>query len=136
MTRFATSNTEVVTAVLQGYADRGVFRGFSAMPSARGCEYRFSWLTRRPMVVGFKAASNVLRFSRLFPDVQSYAGLPGDLRALVAGRSARDVPAHKRLDRRRATMTASIKDGHWSLAAAVRGSNHEYATRMALNLVN
>ena len=46
------------------------------------------------------------------------------------------LAAHKRLDARRATVASSLRGNDWSLTMKVRGSNYEYATRAALNLVN
>ena len=138
MTKFRKADpASVVTSVLQGYADRGVFRGFSSTRSSQGRhEYRFTWLTRRPMIVAFDPQTSVLTFKGLLPSARSAAGMVDDLQRLVASRSARDVPSNKRLDRRRAILAAATRQGDWSLAATVRGSNHEYATRLALNLVN
>jgi hypothetical protein len=127
----------VINETLRGYADRGVFRGFSETRDARGrLEYRFSWLTRRPMAVVFHPATNVLAFRTLLPGARAYAGLVRELNGLVKSRTARDLPAHKRLDRRRATLAASVRQGGWSLATTIRGANHEYATRFALHLIN
>jgi hypothetical protein len=125
---------EIVTRTLQRYAERGVFRGFSVTPGR--LEYRFSWLTRRPMTLRFDPRTGVLSFRRLFPGVTTRAGMVADLHAAVAGRANRELPAHKRLDRRRVTLTSSVRDGHWSLMTTIRGANHEYAIRQTLNLVN
>jgi hypothetical protein len=55
---------------------------------------------------------------------------------MVAERATRSVPDHKRVDARRARLTASITKGDFSLAIAIRGANHEYAVKRALNLIN
>ena len=59
-----------------------------------------------------------------------------DLGALVAARVSRTLPAHKRLDARRARGSCAIRRGDWSLAVHIRGANHEYAVRKAVNLIN
>ncbi|OFW24735.1 MAG: hypothetical protein A3H97_20150 [Acidobacteria bacterium RIFCSPLOWO2_02_FULL_65_29] len=137
MTKFRSRDpSEIVTATLQGYADRGVFRGFSVAPGPRGRQaYRFTWLTRRPTALSFDPRTGVLGFNGLFP-ARSRPGMAADLRALVAGVASRERPAHKRLDARRATVSSSLRRGDWSLTMKVKGSNHAYATRAALNLVN
>lgn len=128
---------DIVTATLRRYADRGVFRGFSIAPDSRGRQaYRFTWLTRQPTSLAFNPRTGGLRFSSLLPAVHSRPGMAADLRTLVAGVASRERPAHKRLDRRRATASSSLRGGDWSLRVAIRGANHEYATRAALNLVN
>jgi hypothetical protein len=127
---------DAITPTLQQYADRGVFRGFSVTrrPSGR-CEYRFTWLTRRPTTIDYDSSARALTFRRLLPAVRSRRMI-GDLNALVANRASRDLPSHKRLDRRKATLACSVRRGDWSLKATIRGRNDEYATRVALNLVN
>ena len=88
---------------LQAYADRGVFRGFRATPAPRGrVEYRFHWLTRTPMSATFDARRRVLSFASLLPGIDRATA--AELRALVAGRTTRALPSHKRLDARRAAM--------------------------------
>jgi hypothetical protein len=126
-----------VTETLQSYADRGVFRGFSVSSGPRGrFDYRFTWITRQPMSVIFDPKAGVISFPRLFPDATSRGAMVADLRALVAGRTARGLPAHKRIDLRRARLTTRLHAGSWDLAVTVRGSNHEYATRFAINMIN
>ena len=58
---------DVVTSTLQGYADRGVFRGFrSERVSGGRVRYTFGWLTRVPMTVVFDPARSVLAFPAVF----------------------------------------------------------------------
>ena len=128
--------TDPVTASLRRYADRGVFRGFRAVPGARGrVDYVFLWLLRRPMTATFDPRRGVLVFPALFPEVTTPA-MAAELKDLVTQRSTRDQPAHKRLDGRRARMTCALRKGTWSLTVTIRGANHDYAVRGALNLIN
>lgn len=126
-----------VTAALRAYADRGVFRGFRAMPSARGrAGYEFVWLLGRPMHARFDAGRGLLTFPALFPCVDPRSPMAAGLDALVRARTGRGQPAHKRVDARRARLSSAVKKGGWSLAVHVRGKNHEYAVQRALNLIN
>ena len=132
----STGASEPVTAAFRHYADRGVFRGFRATPAAGGrVDYQFHWLTRQPMHAHV-SRRGVLTFPALLPHVSGHPGLAPELKRMVAERSTRAVPAHKRIDARRARLTASIRRGDFSIAIAVRGANHEYAVKHALNLVN
>jgi hypothetical protein len=126
-----------VSAVFQQYADRGVFRGFRASSGPRGrVDYQFLWLLRRPMTAVFEPRRGVLTFPALFPGVDASSAMVAGLRSLVAGRSRRDQPAHKRLDARRARVSCAVRKGDCSLAVQIRGANHEYAVRAVLNLAN
>lgn len=128
--------TDPVSTALQRYADRGVFRGFRAVPGPRGrVDYVFLWLLRRPMTAAFDARRGVLVFPALFPAVSSPA-MAAELKDLVVQRSTRDQPAHKRIDGRRARFTCALRKGTWTLTVTIRGANHDYAVRHALNLIN
>ncbi len=126
-----------MSAALQQYADRGVFRGFRATPGPRGrVEYRFMWLLRRPMHAVFDPRRGMLTFATLFPGVDASSEMVAGLKALVASRSKTGQPAHKRIDARRARLSCATRKGDWSLSVQIRGANHEYAVRRALNLIN
>lgn len=122
---------------MRQYADRGVFRGFRATEGTRGrVEYQFMWLLKRPMRALFDARRGVLAFPALFPGAGAQPAMVLELKALVAGRARKIQPAHKRLDARRARVAGAVRKGDWSLAVEIRGANHEYAVRHALNLIN
>lgn len=126
-----------MTAALQAYADRGVFRGFRAVPAARGrVEYEFVWLLGRTMRATFDTARGVLAFPALFPGVEARSPLVHRLDALVGSRTERNVAAHKRIDARKASVSRTVRRGDWSLIVTIRGANHEYAAQRALNLIN
>ena len=114
-----------------------MFRGFRATAGSRGrVEYQFLWLLRRPMHAVFDPRRGVLTFPALFPGAGATSAMAAELRALVAARSSADQPAHKRLDARRARVACAVRKGDWSLSVEIRGANHEYAVRHALNLIN
>jgi hypothetical protein len=124
-----------LTPALQAYADRGVFRGFSAMPAPRGrVEYEFTWLTPQRMRAVFDARARTLAFPALFPHLPPDAAR--DLKAIVLSRSRRGAPAHKRIDARRAKLATAVRGGDFFLSVTVRGKNEAYAVSTALNLIN
>ena len=123
-----------MTAALTHYADRGVFRGFRASPEARGrVAYEFLWLTRRPMRASLDRRG-ILTFPALLP--QATNAIVAEMKSMVAARSTRAVPAHKRIDARRGKLTAAVRKGDFSLTADIRGRNQQYVVSKALNLVN
>jgi hypothetical protein len=123
-----------VTAALRHYADRGVFRGFRASSEARGrVGYEFFWLTRRPMRASVDRRG-ILSFPALLP--QATPAIVAEMKSMVAARSTRAVADHKRIDARRARLTATVRTGHFSLTVEIRGQNQAYAVSKALNLVN
>lgn len=124
-----------VTDALQSYADRGVFRGFRATPAPRGrVVYEFRWLTRTPVRAEFHERTRTLRFPGLLPAISKE--IAAQMTAIIAARGIRGVPAHKRLDARRARFSSASRKGAFSLRVEVRGRNHDYAVKTALNLIN
>ena len=112
-----------------------MFRGFRATPAPRGrVEYQFLWLTRQPVRAVFDARGRSLRFPALLPGVDM--AVAAQLRSMVASRTRREQPAHKRLDARRARITSTVRNGDFSLIVEIRGANHEYAVTKALNVIN
>ena len=95
--------------------------------------YEFFWLTRRPMHATFDRLG-ILSFPALLP--QASPAIVSAMRAAVAARSTAEVPAHKRIDARRARLACTIRKGDVSLSVEIRGQNHDYAVSKTLNLVN
>lgn len=123
-----------MTPALKAYADRGVFRGFSATPAARGCiEYEFLWLTRRPIRAVFNSRASTLAFPALLPSLPADAAQ--EVKAIVS-RRGRGLPVHKRIDARKARVAGAMRGGAFSLTVTVKGDNHAYAASHVLNLIN
>jgi len=128
---------KTVTDALRMYADRGVFKGFNVKDSqGRRPEFTFTWLTRRPMSLSYDSRTSRLIIGNLFPHVNPRSEMVADLRHLIVERSSSELPVHKRLDRRKAQLTCTVRRGRFAVQLAVRGSSHAYAVRHLLNLVN
>lgn len=126
-----------LTAALQAYADRGVFRGLRVASGPGGrIDYFFTWLTRTPMLLRYRPAKRELRFVDLLPRVSSYPGLAQDLRQLVLEHQSGAVPEHRRIDGRRVTLRSGVRGGHFSVTLQLRGAQEAYAVQRAVNLVN
>lgn len=126
-----------LSAALQAYADRGVFRGLrvEAGPGGRR-DYFFTWLTRTPMRLRYEPAKRELRFVDLLPRVSAYPGLAGDLRELVLEHQSSAVPEHRRIDGRRVKLATAVRAGHFSVTLRLRGAQEAYAVQRGVNLVN
>jgi hypothetical protein len=73
-----------------------------------------------------------------FPAVLPHApkAIVSEMKSLVAARSTRIVPEHKRIDARRAKLMAGARNGAFALSVEIRGKNQQYAVSKTLNLVN
>jgi hypothetical protein len=123
--------------VLQQYADRGVFRGLSEQAGRGGVrEFRFTWLTRQPVVLRYDPRRLSLTFKELLPGVACASPLLADVQALIGSKSSRTLPAHRRIDPRRATVTCSCRRGAVSLVREIKGRHAGYAVQKGVNLVH
>ena len=131
------AGTREVAASLQRYADRGVFRGLSVSAGKNGRrEFRFVWLTRTPMLATYDPGAATLAFPRLIPGAAAVPSMVAALKGVVAEHLSSTVPEHRRVDKRRATVRCTVRDGDLSLSFFVRGAHHGYAIKAGLNLVN
>jgi hypothetical protein len=95
-----TSSSESVTEQLRSYAARGVFREFSATPvGSQRVDYRFVWLSSRPVHAVFDARSTTLRIVDLLPGIKSRSPMDRALREFLADRFSTRLPTHRRLSK-------------------------------------
>ena len=78
--------------------------------------------------------NGVLTFPALLP--KTSLEIVEAMRAMVAERSTRALPEHKRIDARRARLACTASKGNFSLSVKIRGRNQQYAVSKTLNLVN
>ena len=126
-----------VRSRLQDYADRGVFRGLAEQP-ARGGRHRFSfrWLAPTPFILVYDPAAGTLIFRDLLPNVGSRTPLAGALRRFIQGRTASDLPPHRRIDPARAGVRCSLRRGALTVELVAKPAHHGYGVNRAINLVH
>ena len=89
---------DAVVEQLRSYATRGVFREFSAnVVSVRKVDFRFVWLTTKPLHAQFDARSSVLKLVDLLPGVEPRSSMDRALRSFLKARFSTTLPAHRRL---------------------------------------
>ena len=122
---------------LQGYADRGVFRGFAEAP-ARGGRHRFKflWLTATPFVLSYVPTTGAFVFRDLLPNVPARSPVGVALRCFVGSRTGRDLPEHRRIDPRRAAVRGYVRGGAFSVALTAERNHHGYGVHRAVNLIH
>jgi hypothetical protein len=57
-------------------------------------EFRFTWLTREPVILRYDPRNESLTFKELLPGVARASPLLADVQALIGSRSSRSLPAH------------------------------------------
>lgn len=127
----------LVTGILEGYAEKAVFRGFSAHPSSDGkASYRMVWHHDRPFELSLNVPGKSLRFPAVLPGVPARSDMYRELRAFLKSRQTDEVPQHRRVDPAKARLTVSNQRGVVSLALAVRDGDFDYATRKLIQMVH
>lgn len=133
----ALDELDEVRAVLQDYADRGVFRGYTEQAARRGrILFRFTWLARHPYDLHYEPASGTFVFLNALPNVGSRSPLSYALKKFVGGRSAEDLPDHRRIDPARASVSASVRQGDLRLQVVAESGQHGYAANRVVNLLH
>jgi hypothetical protein len=129
----AKGSLNVVRESLQGYADKGVFRGFS---ESRSGHFHFVWVLGHPMELVVDTAKQVLRFKQLLPGVAANSALYAELKTFLQERHNRDLPEHRRVDRRRAEVSCSSRGGAVTISLKVKNNQYAYGVNKIVNLVH
>lgn len=128
---------DLVTVILKNYADRGVFRGFSASPARAGrATFKMLWHRDRLFDLILDVPKKTLRFPVILPEVPANSDMYREFRAWVAERHSTELLEHRRIDRRKAQLSTANRGGNASLSITVKGNNFEYATRKLINAVH
>lgn len=127
----------VVTGVLEGYAAKAVFRGFSAHPGARGqASYRMIWHHDRPFEMLLDVGKKALQFPEVLPGVPARSQMYRDLRAFLKERQSEEMPEHRRVNPAKARLAWSNKRGIVSVTVTARDGDLDYATRKIIQIVH
>lgn len=127
----------LVTGILQGYAEKAVFRGFSSHPDGAGkATYRMVWHHDRPFELSLNVPEKALRFPVVLPGVPARSDMYRELRAFLKSRQTNEVPEHRRVNPAKARLTVTNQRGIVSLALAVKDGDFDYATRKLIQMVH
>ena len=127
----------VVTGVLEGYAAKAVFRGFSAHPGAKGqASYRMIWHHDRPFEMLLDVGKKKLQFPEVLPGVPARSQMYRDLRAFLKERQSEEMPEHRRVNPAQARLAWSNKRGVVSVTVTARNGDFDYATRKIIQIVH
>jgi hypothetical protein len=131
------SPVTLVTRILEEYAAKAVFRGFSAHPKTGGrAAYKMVWHYDRPFDLLLDAPKRTLRFPAVLPGVPPRSVMYRELRAFLKERHSADVPEHRRVNPVKARVTLSNKIGVVSITLRAKDGDFEYATRKIIHIVH
>jgi len=126
-----------VGGILEGYAKRRVFRGFTRELTGPGkVTFKIVWRQDRVFDLILDPQTATLRFPHLLPNVPADSTMYGEFKAFVQSRHAKTAPAHRGIDRMKARVHCRNQSGNVSLALTVKDGDYEYATRKLIHLVH
>jgi len=131
------SPAEVVNRVLEGYAERGVFRGFSRGPDRnRKTAFRMMWHRDRLFELVLDEQTGTLQFPLVLPQVDSKSIMYQKFKEFLKSRQSEKTPEHRRIDTRKARVRPLNRGGNLGVTLAVQDGDYEYATRKLIHLVH
>jgi hypothetical protein len=129
--------TETVSEILQEYARRGVFRGFSRAPDRRGhAVFKIVWHRGSSFDLVYDPKENSLRCPCVLPNIPANSNMYRDLKLFIRHRVSDDLPDHRRIDRRLATAAISNRRGIVSVALTANSGDCQYVTRKLVHLMH
>jgi hypothetical protein len=137
VSKTVTSQIELVAETLEGYARRGVFKGFSRGPVGQGkARFRIAWHRDRIFELVFDSKRLALSFAAVLPNVPADSTIYRELKQFIKSRHSTDLPEHRRIDLVRAQVRAVNRGGNVSLTLQVLDGDCEYGTRRLVHLVH
>lgn len=133
----AVDRITTVTDTLRRYAERGVFRGFDALPVRRGvATYRFHWLGERRLTLAFDPEAGRYTFPALLPGIARRSPLAADLETFLDERRGTTLPAHRRVAPGQAVVAWSPARGSLSLELTLVRADAAWGSTRVVNLVH
>ncbi|MDA0349983.1 MAG: hypothetical protein O3C43_16500 [Verrucomicrobia bacterium] len=133
----STSHIDIVRGKLKSYCNRGVFRGYSESSGRLGkTVFKFTWLLDRGFVLECDPQKHTLTLKNLLPHVPNRSHMDQDLRGFVQDRDSNDLPAHRRVDAKRANLSYANRKGTVSLTLTVKKNQYSYGVTKLLNTTN
>jgi hypothetical protein len=137
MTKGTGSSIELVSGILQNYADRGVFRGFSQGPVRAGkAVFKLSWHRDRLFELVLDVPKKTLRFPVVLPDIPEESPMYREFQEWVEARHSAELPEHRRIDPKKVHLKAGKRGGSASLTLTVKRSEFEYGVRKLIHTVH
>jgi hypothetical protein len=123
--------------ILEDYARRGVFQGFSRQYSGKQrSEYRLVWHRNQHFQLTYDASRQALRISCVLPEVPAASSMYRDFKAWLRARQDPALPDHRRCDRQRLSLKTYNRDGAVALTLKMLDDDVDYGVRKLLSLVN
>lgn len=126
-----------VTTILQGYADRAIFRGFGAGKVRGGkITYKMTWFKDHDFELIFDTKKRTLHFPMVLPKVPARSEMYKHFQRWLTERHSAELLDHRRVDPKKAKLSCAHLRGSISVTMTVRDRDYEYATRKLIHTVH
>ena len=126
------SAVDLVAGILENYADRGVFRGFSKEPGR--ARFKMLWHRDRLFEMILDVAKKTLRMPVVLPDAPK--SMYREFQEWVEARHSDELLEHRRIDSMKARLRCGNRGGNVSLTLTVKDGDFEYGTRKLIHAVH
>jgi hypothetical protein len=125
------------TQVLTRYAERGVFRSFTALPRA-GSRVAFCMRWHKDQNFDFivDRASETIRVPVVLPNVAARSAMDRAYRRFLEQFQNGELPEHRSIDRRKCVLKCINRLGSLSVAIEVHDGDYAYATEKLLAVIH
>jgi hypothetical protein len=131
------SSVDLVAGILQNYADRGVFRGFSIGTASAGkSSFKILWHRDRFFDLILDVPRKTIRFAVVLPEVPARSSMYKEFQEYIKSRHSTELPEHRRIDARKAQLSCGNRAGNISVTMAVKNGDFEYAARKLIHAVH
>ena len=133
----AHSQIDVVRGLLEGYAERGVFRGFGAGAIRGGkATFEIAWHQNRVFNRIFDLEKGTMRFPQLLDNIPAKSPMYVELKEFIISRHAGDLGEHRRIDTQKAQVQPYNRKGEVSLVLRMKDGDCKYAAQKLVHLVH
>ncbi len=131
------SYIELIATILEGYATKGVFRGFSRGTAGKSkAAFKMMCHRDRFFELLLDVTKKTLRFPVVLPEVPARSSMYRDYQGFVESRHSGDLPEHRRINPAKARARCSYRDGNVSVTLTVLDGDFEYGARKIVALVH
>ena len=131
------SSVTAVGDILEDYAARGVFRGFSRhREGSRRGEYRLLWHRDQVFQLNYDATTAALRVACVLPAVEPGTSMYREFRQWLKDRQDPALPEHRRCDSGKLTLRTYNRGGDVALTLKLLDGDIDYGVRKLVFLVN
>jgi hypothetical protein len=124
------------TQILTRYAERGVFRSFTAFPaSASRAAFCMRWHKDRNFDLIVDATRKTIHVPVVLPNVAARSAMQREYRKFLDGFHNGEMPVHRSIDQRKCLLKCMNRRGSVAITVEVRDGDYGYATEKLLAVV-